>query len=106
MSRSDASEVQSSQYTAAILACRIAEAMKAGKVSQRTLARRMGVSEGRVSQLLSADANPTLRSLCRMAHALGMRLDVTFAAPLDGEPVRTCRCSGGFVCTPCKEARL
>lgn len=41
-------------------------------VSQRELAARLGVSEGRVSQILSGGTNLTLRSLAGLAWALGM----------------------------------
>jgi transcriptional regulator with XRE-family HTH domain len=45
-------------------------------VSQSELASRLGVSEGRVSQLLSGRTNLTLRSLASLAWALGMRASV------------------------------
>lgn len=70
----------------------ILRAMGADGVNQRTLAERMGVTEGRISQLLGHDSNPTWETMTSIAEALGMRLHV-----------RICRCSGGFVCTPCKE---
>lgn len=47
-------------------------------ISQRELAQRMGVSEARVSQMLAEDCNPTVRTLVRMAHALGRRFRVQF----------------------------
>lgn len=45
-------------------------------ISQRELAERLGVSEARVSQLISADTNPTVKTLARIANALGRKLDV------------------------------
>jgi transcriptional regulator with XRE-family HTH domain len=45
-------------------------------LTQRELARRLGVSEGRVSQILSGKENLTLRSLASLGWALGMRFDL------------------------------
>lgn len=45
-------------------------------LAQRTLAERLGVSEGRVSQILSGGENLTLRSLGALGWALGVRFDV------------------------------
>lgn len=63
-------------------------------INQRELARRMGATEGWISQLLAFDANPTVETLEAIATACGLRLHI-----------RMCHCSegGGFVCTPCKE---
>lgn len=41
-------------------------------LSQRQLAARLGISEGRVSQILSGGTNLTLRSLAGLAWALGV----------------------------------
>lgn len=43
------------------------------KVSQKDLAGAMGVTEGRVSQILSGDSNLTVRSLAAIAAALDAR---------------------------------
>jgi transcriptional regulator with XRE-family HTH domain len=45
-------------------------------VSQRALAGRLGVSEGRVSQLLSGHENLTLRTLAGLGWALGVRFEL------------------------------
>ena len=45
-------------------------------LTQRELARRLGVSEGRVSQILSGKENLTLRSLADLGWALGVRFDL------------------------------
>lgn len=47
------------------------EIMHAKKVSRAELARRMGVSRARVSQMFSDDANVTVRQLARAAYHLG-----------------------------------
>lgn len=40
-------------------------------VSRSELAAKLGMTKARVSQMMKADANPTLRSLARVFHALG-----------------------------------
>ncbi|WP_202232780.1 helix-turn-helix domain-containing protein [Actinacidiphila reveromycinica] len=50
-------------------------------VSQSELARAMSVSPGRVSQIMSGDANLTVRSLAAAAEAIGARVEITFHAP-------------------------
>src|SRR5258708_22341628 len=45
-------------------------------VSQRELARRLDVTEGRVSQILSGSGNLTLRSLATVGWALGLRSEL------------------------------
>ena len=51
----------------------IAALIDALGISQRELAERLGVSPGRVSQILSGDENLTLRSLAALGWALGVR---------------------------------
>jgi transcriptional regulator with XRE-family HTH domain len=46
-------------------------------LNQRELARRMGVTAGRVSQVLSGRENLTLKTLSTMAWALGIRFGLT-----------------------------
>ncbi|MFD0383253.1 hypothetical protein ACFQ2B_15445 [Streptomyces stramineus] len=45
----------------------------------------MGVSPGRVSQILSGDENLTMRSLAAVADALDMRIEISFAEPTRAE---------------------
>lgn len=45
-------------------------------VSQRELARRLGVTEGRVSQILSGSQNISLKKLAEVGWALGIRFEV------------------------------
>lgn len=49
----------------------------AAGVSQRELARRLGVSEARISQILSGSENLTLRSVAALGWALGVRIGVS-----------------------------
>ncbi|RLV01463.1 transcriptional regulator [Streptomyces griseocarneus] len=47
-------------------------------MSRKDLAERMGVSPGRVSQILSGDENLTLRSLVAVAEALDVHMEISF----------------------------
>jgi transcriptional regulator with XRE-family HTH domain len=46
------------------------------EISQRELARRLGVSEARVSQIVSGAENLTLRSVAALGWALGIRFEL------------------------------
>lgn len=52
-------------------------------LSQKELAQRLGVSAGRVSQILSGAENLTLRSLGALGWALGVRFDLQPSAMAD-----------------------
>jgi len=58
--------------------------MSENKISRADLAQLMGVSPGRVSQILSADENLTLRTLSAVATALGVEIEMALRA-IDGE---------------------
>lgn len=51
--------------------------MREHKVTRAELAQTMGVSPGRVSQILSGDENLTLRTLGSVIDALGAEIDLT-----------------------------
>jgi transcriptional regulator with XRE-family HTH domain len=55
------------------------------KISRADLAGSMGVSAGRVSQILSGEENLTLRTFSGVVHALGAEADLRLH-PLDGNP--------------------
>jgi transcriptional regulator with XRE-family HTH domain len=55
----------------------IARRMREQGVSQADLARRLGVSRARVSQLLQHASSPTLRTMVEVAHALGCETAVS-----------------------------
>lgn len=57
--------------------------MSENKVSRADLAQSMGVSAGRVSQILSGDENLTLRTLSAVVDALGAEFEVSLH-PIDG----------------------
>jgi hypothetical protein len=54
--------------------------MSEHKVSRSDLAQSMGVSPGRVSQILSGDENLTLRTLSAVAAALGAEIGLALHA--------------------------
>ncbi|MDR7273879.1 helix-turn-helix domain-containing protein [Catenuloplanes atrovinosus] len=49
--------------------------MRENKVTRGELAQAMGVSPGRVSQILSGEENLTLRTLCSVVEALGAQVE-------------------------------
>ena len=57
--------------------------MSEHKISRAGLAKAMGVSPGRVSQILSADENLTVRTLSSVIAALGAEVGITLHA-IDG----------------------
>ena len=58
--------------------------MRENKISRADLAQSMGVSPGRVSQILSGDENLTLRTLSSVAAALGAEIELALRA-IDGD---------------------
>ncbi len=74
---------------------RQATASLAGLLAERGMTRKdladcMGVSPGRVSQILSGGENLTLRSLAAVAESLDARVEISFYDPADGrEPYAT-----------------
>ncbi|MEV5239660.1 helix-turn-helix transcriptional regulator [Streptomyces cinnamoneus] len=68
---------------------RQATASLAGLLAERGMTRKdladcMGVSPGRVSQILSGGENLTLRSLAAVAESLDARVEISFYDPSDG----------------------
>lgn len=51
----------------------VIDALNAKGITQVEFAEMLGVSRARVSQMLSSDANPTLRLVGRALHALGLK---------------------------------
>ncbi|MFP4249227.1 MAG: helix-turn-helix domain-containing protein [Armatimonadota bacterium] len=58
------------------VSAQIAIAMDEQGVSQAELARRLGVSRQHISAFMTDPGNPTLQTIVRMAHALGLRVNV------------------------------
>ena len=69
----------------ALAAITIAQLLEDCDVSQRELAQRLGITEGRVSQILAAESNPTMKTLARIGHVLGRRLELSFVQPHSAE---------------------
>lgn len=52
----------------------IRAAMRERGVSQLELAQRLGISQARMSQLLSSRSNPTIKTLEKVCKALGLEI--------------------------------
>jgi len=59
----------------------VAQLLTSTNMTQRALAERVGVSEARISQILCADSNPTVKTIARIGHALGRRMTIEFPSP-------------------------
>jgi transcriptional regulator with XRE-family HTH domain len=66
------------EFAVTTVALAIAEAIKKTGMSQREIADRLGVTEARISQVLNATGNPTVKSLARLADVLGGELRIAF----------------------------
>lgn len=67
------------EFAITTVALTIAEAIKETGMSQREIADRLGVTEARISQVVNATGNPTVKSLARLADVLGRELRVELA---------------------------
>ena len=56
------------------------DAMQRQGVTRAELARRLGTSQAYITRVLSGNANFTLKTMTKLAHALGMQLDVGLSA--------------------------
>jgi len=54
------------------------DARKSAGLTQKQLSERAGIAQGDISKLESGSANPSLRTLQRLAGAMNMRLRVEF----------------------------
>lgn len=83
------------EFALTTLALQVADAIKTSGKSQREIATELGVSEARVSQIVAITANPTVRTLARLADVLGrelrIKLDRQSHVPATWEVI-----SGGF----------
>ena len=59
------------------------DARKASGLTQKQLSEKTGITQGDISKLENGNANPSLRSLRRLAEGMGMKLDISFT------PVKT-----------------
>lgn len=54
------------------------DARKASGLTQKDLAERTGIAQGDISKLENGSANPSLRTLRRLADGMGMKLKLEF----------------------------
>jgi len=54
------------------------DARKSGGMTQKQLAEKTGIAQGDISKLENGSANPSLRTLQRLASGMGMKLKVEF----------------------------
>ncbi len=54
------------------------DARKSGGMTQKQLAEKTGIAQGDISKLENGSANPSVRTLQRLASGMGMRLKVEF----------------------------
>lgn len=54
------------------------DARRAAGITQKELAERTGIAQGDISKLENGSANPSLRTLQRLAEGLGMKLKLEF----------------------------
>ena len=59
----------------------VADLLANTNTTQRELAERVGVSQARISQILCADSNPTVRTMARIGYAMGRRMVIEFKRP-------------------------
>lgn len=54
------------------------DARKASGLTQKELAERTGIAQGDISKLENGNANPSIRTLQRLAAGMGMKLQLAF----------------------------
>ena len=54
------------------------DARKSSGLTQKQLSERTGITQGDISRLENGNANPSLRTLQRLAEGMGMKLDISF----------------------------
>lgn len=56
----------------------IIDARNSANISQKELSERTGIAQADISKLENGNANPSLKTLTRLAEGLGMMLKITF----------------------------
>ena len=56
----------------------IVDARNAANMSQQELSKRTGIAQSDISKLENGSANPSIKTLRRLAEGLGMKLKITF----------------------------
>ena len=67
------------EFALTSVALALSDAIRASGKTQRQIADELDVSEARISQVLTITGNPTVRTLARIADAVGRELRVEFA---------------------------
>ena len=62
----------------------IIDARKSSGLTQKQLSERTGITQADISKLESGNANPSLKTMQRLAYGMGMRLKVEFL-PINGQ---------------------
>jgi len=75
-------------------------------LTQKQLAERSGIDQAEISRIETGEANPTVKTLQRLAEAMGMRLVVSFEklSKGDGEVESEFVLSGGDSASPAEDA--
>ncbi len=56
------------------------------KLTQQELAARTGINRSDISKIVNGNANPSLKTMKRLAAAMGKRVHISLAATLSGDP--------------------
>ena len=56
----------------------IIDARKSKGITQKTLSEKTGIAQGDISKLENGNSNPSLRTLCRLAAGMDMKLKIEF----------------------------
>ena len=68
------------------VAMRLATALEQSAKNQKDIATALGVTEARVSQILNGEANLTIKTLARIADAIGQEFDPQFCPAMQEMP--------------------
>ena len=63
-----------------VIAWQLAEAMKAGKISKKSMAERMGTSQSAIARIESGRTLPSAKTLIRFAEATGSKIQLRLSA--------------------------
>ena len=61
-----------------LLSCKLIDARNAEGLTQKELSERSGIAQGDISKLENGNANPSIRTLRRLAAAMGKTLKIEF----------------------------
>jgi len=70
------SHINAEQFTLSSVGVALAIALEKSDISKRQLAKSLNISEVRITKILAANYNPTIKTLARIANALGCELKI------------------------------